>query len=603
MESSQEEALVGFSSRIVGFNKLPLRERIAALSRLCRLSETEVEALSLGLPASSADLMIENAIGVFGVPLGVGLNLVVNDREWVVPMAVEEPSVIAAVSMAAKIVRSAGGFTASSDLGLMVGQVQVGQLAPEDVAEAVEMLRLSAPEIVASANRCQPQLARRGGGARGIEVHVLSKEQPALIVVHLIVDVLEAMGANIVNTMAEAIAPLIEVLTGGKVYLRILSNLADHRCARARASIPVELLADFGREGLEIATGITEASRFAEADSHRAATHNKGIMNGIDAVALATGNDWRAIEAGAHAFAAMQGRYRPLSSWWLEGEQLIGTIELPLAIGTVGGAARVLPLAQLALKILGWPSARELAQVMAAVGLAQNLAALRALGSVGIQRGHMALHRRGEPLSGRPASGEALPGAAPPLGLSTMPAAEAAALPRSTRRFEFTVPAHWRSPLGRNPHALEAEREVVAWFERLGCTPSEVARARRFDCAGYVGVPFPTLSAEATTFTAKYLSMWLLWDDVHVESSEGRWMIDAGHVAARQPPEAMSRFDRGWWELYLRLGARRSHRWMNELCRSMDRWSRWAQREAEAMRQVQAGGAPPRFDVQLEHRI
>jgi hydroxymethylglutaryl-CoA reductase len=600
MEHARKDDQEWFTSRLVDFYRLSLNDRVAKIKQLCHLSETDELALSRGLSTDSADHMIENAIGVFGVPLGLGLNLRVNGRDWLVPMAIEEPSVVAALSFAAKIVRGAGGFSAESDLGLMVGQVQV-QLKPEDVAAAVEALRLGEREVVASANRSHPQLLRRGGGARALEVHVLDSEQPRLIVVHLLVDVLDAMGANIVNSMAEAVAPLIEFLTGGKVYLRILSNLADHRCARARCTIPIEALADFDREGLEIATGIIAASRFAESDSHRAATHNKGIMNGIDAVALATGNDWRAIEAGAHAFAAMQGRYRPLSSWWLDGDRLVGTIELPLAVGTVGGATRVHPLAQLALKILGSPSARELAQVMAAVGLAQNLAALRALGSVGIQRGHMLLHHRGDTMlsEGRERNTQPVPSGV----LRAVPVAAAADLPQSARRFTFRVPKHWLSSNGKSPYAAEAEKQVIAWFERLGCSPAEVARVRRFDAAGYVGVPFPNFSAEVTTRVGKHLSMWLLWDDVHIENSESRWKINAENLAARLAPEPMTRFDHGWWELYLDLAQRHSRRWLDDLCRSMERWNTWAQREAKVMRAVREGASPPPFDLQLEQRI
>jgi len=603
MDAKQSEGRATFSSRLAGFYKLSLQERVEAIGRLCELSESEVRALDAGLPVSSADQMIENAIGVFGVPLGVGLNFRINGKDYLVPMAVEEPSVVAAVSLAAKIVREAGGFTAEADAPLMIGQVQVAHLQPDAVAEAVTALRMSAPEILASANRCQPQLVARGGGARDLEVRVLpGNDGTLLVVVHLLVDVLDAMGANIINTMAEGVAPLVELLTGGKVYLRILSNLADHRRARARCSVPIGLLADFGRPGDEIAAGIVQASRFAELDSHRAATHNKGIMNGIDAVALATGNDWRAIEAGAHAFAAMHGGYRPLSTWHRLGDRLEGSLELPLAVGTVGGAVRSHPLARLALKVLGSPSARELAQVMAAVGLAQNLAAVRALGSVGIQRGHMALHQRSAGLA--PVNGaNGTPHAVKPSVMQVVPAEDAAGLPKSAQRFRFRVPRHWKSPIGINPHAAAAQEQIIAWFERLGCPEREVARARRFDSAGYVGVPFPNLSPELTLRIGKYLSMWLLWDDVHIESSQNRWKIDAAHVVGREPPAELSRFDRGWWELYMEFAERRSARWFEDICQGMTRWNHWAQREAEVMKAVQEGQLPPRFDVQLEMRI
>jgi hydroxymethylglutaryl-CoA reductase len=284
---------------------------------------------------------------------------------------------------------------------VMTGQVQVSDYG--DPARAVEALNAARAEILREADRWHPRLVERGGGARGLEVRVLpAPEGPAgepILVVHLLIDTQEAMGANLVNTVAEGVAPLIARVTNGRVHLRILSNLADRRLARARCCIPFDALADFGLSGEQIAGGIVQASRFAEADIYRAATHNKGIMNGVDAVAIATGQDWRAIEAGAHAFACRDGRYRPLSRWRAHQGALHGEVELPLALGTVGGPIKVHRGVQLALRMLGGASARELAQVIAAVGLAQNLAALRALGSVGIQRGHMALHARSVAMS------------------------------------------------------------------------------------------------------------------------------------------------------------------------------------------------------------
>jgi hydroxymethylglutaryl-CoA reductase len=362
------------------------------------LSSGELRSLrnGKGLEPDTADRMVENAIGTFALPLGLALNMVVNGREYVIPMAVEEPSVIAALSLAGKIVREAGGFTAEADAPTMIGQVQVTGYG--DLEIATRRIRAAKDQILACANHVQPGIVRRGGGARDIEVRTLpAPEGPhgePLLIVHLLVDTCDAMGANVVNTVAEAVAPLIEELTGGKVYLRIVSNLADRRLARASCRIPVPALADFGVPGAEIAEGIIQAGRFACADPYRAATHNKGIMNGIDALAVATGQDWRAIEAGAHAFACRDGRYRPLSTWSIVAADLVGRIELPLALGIVGGPIRVHPGVQLALKLLRVASARELAMVFAAVGLAQNLAALRALGSVGIQKGHMALHAR-----------------------------------------------------------------------------------------------------------------------------------------------------------------------------------------------------------------
>ena len=386
------------TSRIPGFHKLGLEQRLDAIASLFNLSREERQALrgDASLDVGTASSLIENAVGMYRLPLGLALNLTVNGRDRVIPMAVEEPSVIAAVSAAGKIVRGAGGFRAEADPSLMIAQVQVTRYG--DLEQAVGRIRAVKEELLALANGVHPQLVRRGGGARDIEVRVLPPpEGPSgepLLIVHVLIDTCEAMGANLVNTVAEELAPSIEWHTGGKVYLRILSNLADRRLARAECRIPLPLLADFDLPGEEIAEGIVQASRFAEADPYRAATHNKGVMNGIDAVAIATGQDWRAIEAGAHAYAAREGRYRPLSVWRVEGGELWGRIELPLALGMVGGPIQVHPGARVALKLLQVGTVRELASVFAAVGLAQNFAALRALGSVGIQRGHMALHAR-----------------------------------------------------------------------------------------------------------------------------------------------------------------------------------------------------------------
>jgi hydroxymethylglutaryl-CoA reductase len=385
-------------SRIAGFYKLPTAEKIQQVADRCGLDEEDVRALEAhgALPRDVSERMIENAIGTLEVPLGVGLNFLINGRDYLVPMAIEEPSVVAAVSFAAKIVREAGGFTAEADRQVMLSQVQVTEYG--DLETARSALLESREELLALANSFHPSLLTRGGGAFDIEVRVLpAPEGPAgepLLVLQLLVDTQDAMGANIVNTMAEGVAPMVEQRTGGRVFLRILSNLADRRLARAECRIPYALLEDFGQSGERIAYGVWQASRFAEADPYRAATHNKGIMNGVDAVALATGNDWRAIEAGAHAFAARDGQYRPLSTWRMDDGHLVGRLELPLQVGTVGGPIRVHPTARLSLKMLGSPGARELSRVMAAVGLAQNFAAVRALGSVGIQKGHMAMHAR-----------------------------------------------------------------------------------------------------------------------------------------------------------------------------------------------------------------
>jgi hydroxymethylglutaryl-CoA reductase len=386
------------TSRLSGFHKLPMEERLAQVAKMARLDADEVALLRGGLTLSpkTADQMIENAVGTFSLPLGLGLNLQVNEKDYLVPMAVEEPSVVAAVSFAAKIVREAGGFWAEADPSMMIGQVQVTRYG--DPTQATAKILDHKEQILALANSFHPQMLRRGGGAKDLEVRLLPAPEGArgepLLVVHLLVDTQEAMGANLINTMAEGVAPLIEQVTGGRVYLRILSNLADKRLARASCRIPFDLLADFNMKGEVIAEGIAQASRFAEADPYRAATHNKGVMNGVDAVAIAMGQDWRAIEAGAHAFACRNGQYRPLSLWTLEEGHLVGRLEMPLALGTVGGPIKVHPAVQLAHKLMRVGSVQEMALVFAAVGLAQNFAALRALGSIGIQKGHMALHAR-----------------------------------------------------------------------------------------------------------------------------------------------------------------------------------------------------------------
>lgn len=386
------------TSRLSGFHKLSMVERHEKLSQMLGLDEMDLAQLQgiSALQPGLANQMIENAVGTFSLPLGLGLNLQINGRDFLVPMAVEEPSVVAAVSFASKIVREAGGFTAEADDPIMIGQVQLTGYG--DPTEATKKILASKEALLALANSFHPSMVKRGGGCKEIEVRVLpAPEGPRgepLLVVHLIIDTQEAMGANLINTMAEGVAPLLEQLTGGKVFLRILSNLADRRLARAMCRIPVALLADFDMPGDAIAEGIYQASRFALADPYRAATHNKGIMNGIDSAAIAAGQDWRAIEAGAHAFACRDGQYRPLSTWHVDDGHLVGRIELPMALGTVGGPIKVHPGVQVAMKILRVSTARELSLVFAAVGLAQNFAAVRALGSVGIQKGHMAMHAR-----------------------------------------------------------------------------------------------------------------------------------------------------------------------------------------------------------------
>jgi len=377
------------SSRLAGFYKLNLEERASIVGDLAGLTEEEVAVLKIGLSAQRAEYMIENVVTTYALPLGIAVNFLINGKDYLVPMAIEEPSVVAGASHAAKIVREGGGFTATSTEPLMIGQVQV--LDVKNLDEAAEAVLEAKEEIIEIANRLHPTIVSLGGGAKDVEVRKLKD----VLIVHLIYDCRDAMGANAVNSVCEKVAPLIERITGGRVVLRIVSNLADRRLARASCVVPKEALAVGGFCGEEVVKRIIEAHALAEVDPYRAATHNKGIMNGIDAVAIATGNDWRAIEAGAHAYAARGGRYTSLTTWEEDADgNLVGRIELPLAVGVVGGATKVHPTAKVALKILGVKSARELAEVMAAVGLAQNLAALRALATEGIQIGHMRLHAR-----------------------------------------------------------------------------------------------------------------------------------------------------------------------------------------------------------------
>lgn len=381
------------TSRIPGFYRLDVDGRHDELRSRFGLSDDDVAVLRDGgrLGVARADKMVENCVGVFGLPIGLGLNFVINDREYVVPMVVEEPSVVAAVSNMARTVRQGGGFTAEADESVMIGQVQI--LGAPDVSAAVGALEDAKTRLLDEANAIHPNMKRRGGGARDIEVRVFEDPYP-MIVLHLLIDCGDAMGANAINAMAEGVAPLVEQLTGGRVNLRILSNLADRRCARAWCKIPEIHLGGNGFKGTEVAEGIVQAYRFAAVDPYRAATHNKGIMNGVDAVAIATGNDWRSVEAGAHAFAARDGRYTSLTKWWREDGHLHGFIEIPMAVGVVGGSTNVHPTIAVLRKIIGIDSAAELGMVMAAAGLAQNMGALRALSTEGINRGHMTLHAR-----------------------------------------------------------------------------------------------------------------------------------------------------------------------------------------------------------------
>lgn len=383
------------SSRISGFYKLTLDKRIAKIADDSPLTPEDLLPFKYGgLTLDSANHMIENVIGTYSLPLGIGLNFQVNGRDVLVPFAIEEPSVVAGASFMAKLARAGGGFQATTSAPEMIGQMQV--LDVDDVHSARLKIYEFKAALLAEAGEIDPILNKFGGGARDLEVRII-EDSPigAFLVVHLIYDVRDAMGANAVNTACERLAPRIEAITGGRVHLRILSNLADRRLARARCSIPVEELAFDDYTGQEVCDGIIEAWAFAASDPYRAATHNKGIMNGVDAVVIATGNDWRAIEAGAHAYAVKNGKYTSLSTWAKDADgNLVGTLEMPMAVGIVGGATKVHPAAQTSVKLIGVKTASELAEIIVSVGLAQNLAALRALATEGIQRGHMSLHAR-----------------------------------------------------------------------------------------------------------------------------------------------------------------------------------------------------------------
>lgn len=378
------------SSEISGFYKKSLAERLAVVKEFGGLSKEEIEAVgnTASLGAGLADRMIENVVGAMPLPLGIAVNFLINGKDYLVPMAIEEPSVVAAASNAAKMARAAGGFQAHTTEPVMIGQIQLVDV-PHPHAAKMRILEVK-DSILQVCNEKDPVLIKFGGGAKDMEVRVIETNRGPMVIVHLLVDCRDAMGANAVNTMAETAAPLVEEATGGRVYLRIISNLAVKRLARAKATFPKDVIG-----GDEVVEGILEAYAFAASDPYRCSTHNKGIMNGVDAVVIATGNDWRAIEAGAHSYASLGGHYKPLTTWEKNREgDLTGTIELPLAVGLVGGATAVHPTAKANVKLLGVKTAQELAQVIAAVGLAQNFAALRALATEGIQRGHMSLHAR-----------------------------------------------------------------------------------------------------------------------------------------------------------------------------------------------------------------
>ncbi|MGE7598027.1 hydroxymethylglutaryl-CoA reductase, degradative [Lysinibacillus fusiformis] len=376
------------TSRIKGFYLLSVEERIKLIAEKSKLTNEEVEALNSGISLELADAMVENVIGHISIPLGVAANFKVNGKEVFIPMATEEPSVIAAASNAARTAYELGGIFTSSSGTVMRGQIQV--LNIDDPHAARAKIFEHKDEIIEHCNAKDPTLVKLGGGVKDIEVHLIDTAKETMVVVHLIVDTKDAMGANAVNTMAESVSPLIERITNGRVVLRIISNLADKRIVRARGEFSTEMLG-----GIEIAKNIVSAYEFADSDPYRAATHNKGVMNGITAAVLASGNDTRAVEAGAHAYAARSGRYRSLTTWELNKEgNLVGTLELPLAVGIVGGATKTHPVAKAALKIMDVQSAEELASYIAAVGLVENLASLRALSAEGIQSGHMRLHAK-----------------------------------------------------------------------------------------------------------------------------------------------------------------------------------------------------------------
>ena len=379
------------NSRWPGFYKLSVeaRRKVAAEALGMDVEELVAAVGDGGLACDKADKIIENVPSICSLPFAVALNVQVNGEDFIAPMVVEEPSVVAAASNAARMVREGGGFSAEADEPIMIAQVQLDEVP--DVARACVRVRQHTGELIALGNSAVPGLVRRGGGVRSIEPRDLGE---GMLVVHFNVDCRDAMGANLVNTVAEAVADRIQELSGGRIGLRILSNLCDRRKVRVKCRVPARALATDDLDGSEVRDGIVRASRFAERDPYRATTHNKGLMNGLDSVVIATGNDWRAVESGAHAYAARSGKYSPLCVWRAEGGDLVGELEIPLSLGTVGGPSRVHDGAKMGLRVVDASSATELAMVAAAVGMASNLAALRALATEGIQRGHMALHAR-----------------------------------------------------------------------------------------------------------------------------------------------------------------------------------------------------------------
>lgn len=472
---------------------MSVAERVRAVRDRGLLSATDFALLSSGqatLDLQAADKMIENVIGVLGMPVGLGMNFLINGKDYVIPMAVEEASIVAAISAAAKLARASGGFTASSTPPVLIGQIQVLEVPNLPRARAAVLEHKQ--EILDLANSFHPRMVARGGGAVDVEVHSypLRATPGEMLVVHLLVDTCDAMGANLVNGMCEGVAALVEQLTDGTVFLRILSNLADRALARAEVTLPLALLAGKGYAGDRVRDGVIVAADFACADPYRAATHNKGIMNGVDAVALATGNDWRAIEAGAHAYAARHGRYSSLTEWWKDDAgNLCGSIEMPMKVGIVGGPLESNPGVAMNLRLLGVTSARELAEVMAAVGLAQNFAALRALATEGIQAGHMTLHARSVvKAAGAPAEffSEVLERVLQSGEIKVWKAQEILAEVRESAPAGH-APAGHRAALGRLPEAgvgvgygkiiLLGEHSVVHGRHAIGCPVPLTIRA------------------------------------------------------------------------------------------------------------------------------
>lgn len=386
------------TSRLPGFYKKSPEERLKIIKEFAGLTDEEIEILkdTGALKMEIAEKMIENVIGATHLPFGIAANYLINGKEYLIPMCIEEPSVVAAASNAAKLCRDAGGIRTSSSDPVMIGQIQIAHL--KDPQKASKLILSKKKEFLEFMNRQDSVLVKFGGGAKDIETRIIETERGKMLIVHILVDVRDAMGANAVNSMAERIAPKLEELTGGIVFLRIISNLADKRLARAKTVWTKEFLEKSVKgqmKGEEVVEAMLEAYAFAEADQYRCTTYNKGIMNGIDAITIATGNDFRAVEAGAHSYASITGRYKPLTKYYKDKDgNLVGEIKLPIAVGVIGGATKTNPLAKIALKILGVKTSQELAEVMAAIGLAQNFAALRALATEGIQRGHMRLHAK-----------------------------------------------------------------------------------------------------------------------------------------------------------------------------------------------------------------